>query len=208
MYLHSYTICTALTISRGNESKLFWTHTMPQQAAAQPYLMHGLLGVAAFHLASLSLEPKERQVHQKAGLLHQSAGLVTFRTAMDHPSTQTCTALIAFARLLGIQTCVQALLVADTSWPGDGSASASSMARILEFLLLMRGGCELLLRMQDLLPIGSEFILPATIKQGLNNLRPHQAALNGIMPYLISELYNPLELSPAQLSSYVDLQDV
>ncbi len=207
MYLHRYVTSTGHTVTRGNESVQFWTHTLPQQASTQPYLMHGILGVAAFHQAFLSSLPKERRVHQQAGLLHQSAGLISFRVAMDHPSTQNCTALIAFARLLGIQSCAQALLVVDTSWIGDGSNGESNIAPVLEFLLLMRGGCELLLTMQDLLPIDSEFILSAAIRQGLDDLSPHQSVLSGATPYIIHEAYNLLDSRIPHLSNYGDLQE-
>lgn len=170
MYLHHYTTVTGLSLSRGGEPAMWWTHDLPLQCSAQPFVMHGMLGAAAFHQALLALDLGERRRHQSAGLLHQSIGLATFRSIVDHPTRETSTALTAFSRMLGVQSLVQALLEGDHASSQIDDLENSRTAKILEFLLLLRGGLEILLSMQNLLPAGSGFILSAEVLDGLEDL--------------------------------------
>jgi hypothetical protein len=188
LYLHHYTTCTGLSLTRGTESTIFWTHDIPLQALTQPFLMHGILGVAAFHQASQASDSKERGLHHAAGLRHQSAGLGIFRSVIDLPTRETSTALSAFARLLGVQFCVEALLEAKTLVSWVNSSAVSRVSKILDFQRLLRGGCDLLLSMQNLLPPGSGLILSAEALQGLADLETPSEVLLGSTPYLVNEV--------------------
>ena len=188
LYLHHYCTIAGLSLNRGGEPATLWTHDLPLQGSAQPFLMHGMLGVAAFHQALMASDPGERRRHQSAGLLHQSLGLATFRSIVDHPTLETSTALTAFSRLLGVQSLVQALLEAGDSPSQANDLQRSGASEILEFLLLLRGGVEILLSMQNLLPAGSGFILSAEVRHGLENFEFSPDALVTSAPYLANEL--------------------
>lgn len=185
LYLHQYTTCTSLSLARGTESTDFWTRHIVLEAPSQSFLMHGILGVAAFHQALLTTDAKECNRHHAAGLRHQSAGLATFRSVIARPTEETSTALTAFARLLGVQFCVEALLEAATDV--DGSARAG-VSKILDLQQMLKGGCDLLLNMQDLLPLDSELVLSAEASQGLDQLEMSTELLPGSTPYLINEV--------------------
>ncbi len=201
LYLHHYTTVTGLSLTRGAEPTNLWTHDLPLQALAQPFLMHAILGVGAFHQALLTSNAIERRRHQSAGLLHQTAGLATFRSMVGHPTQETSTAFTAFSRLLGVQSCVQALLESeDSASQAVTNLGTSRISKILEFFLLLRGGLQILLSMQDLLPAGSGLILSAEILEGLDDLESPPAALDDSAPYLANELCTRLVSSDVSSS--------
>ena len=197
LYFHQYITCTGLSLTRGTESTSFWIQDVPLQAAAQPILMHGILGTAAFHQALLASDSKERKIHHAAGLRHQSAGLGIFRTVIDRPTRETSTALSAFARLLGVQFCVEALLEEEARDSSVTSPAASRVSKILDFQLMMRGGCDLLLSMQSLLPPDSGLILSAEALQGLDDIEMPSELLLGSKPYLVNKVCGRLGTSTA-----------
>lgn len=188
MYFHQYMTSTGLSLTRGTEPTRFWTHDLPLQAATQPFLMHGILGVAAFHQALLASDGVERTRHHAAGLRHQSTGLATFRSIIDQPSRQTSTALTTFARLLGVQFCVEALLEAEDCKFEEMDSMDSRVSKILEILLMLKGGTELLLRMQNLLPVDSPLILSGEALQGLGLLEVLLDSPLNSTPYLVNEV--------------------
>ena len=188
LYLHHYTTSTGLSMTRGTESSHFWTHDVPLQASTQPILMHGILGVAAFHRAWLASDPEERKAHRMAGLRHQSAGLNTFRSMIDSPTKQTSTALSAFARFLGVQWCAEALLEAQSRSSQSCGSTDSRISKIQEFMLLSRGGLDLLLGMQGLLPSVSPLILSAGALPQLGDLETPPDVLIGSIPFLVNEV--------------------
>lgn len=193
MYLHHYTTSTSLSMTRGTEPHEFWIHDVPLEASTQPFLMHGILGVAAFHRAWITSDPFERQRHRVAGLRHQSAGLNIFRGIVDRPTQQTSTALAAFARLLGVQWCAEAVLEAQTRASHPGDPTDSRISKILEFMLLLRGGLDLLLNMQSLLPSVSPIIVSAEALQGLGELETRPGVFDGVTPYLVNHVFTRLE---------------
>ena len=199
LYMHHYTTVTGLSLTRGTEHVSFWTHDLPLQAANQPFLLHGILGVAAFHQAVLASDPDVRRQHQSAGLQHQSAGLATFRTMVDRPTPETSVALTTFARLLGVQNCAQALLEADGCSQTD-HVEGANISEVLECMQLLRGGLELLLSMQSLLPADSALLLSNQVLDGLHDLEfgPEMPSKRAI--YLANE-FNTHLISPGDFSS-------
>ena len=207
LYLHHYTISTGLSMTRGIESSNFWTHDVPLQASSQPILMHGILGVAAFHQAWLASDPEERKAHRMAGLRHQSAGLNIFRSMIDSPTTQTRTALPAFARFLGVQWCAEALLEAQGQSSHSCGSTDSRVSKIQEFMLLIRGGLDLLLGTQGLLPSVSPLIVSAAALPVLWDLETLPDVLIGTTPYLVNEVCKRLAiLTDSSASSTNHLQ--
>lgn len=218
MYLHHYTTSTALSMNRGTEPDQFWTHDIPLEATSQSFLMHGILSVAAFHRASLASDPEERKKHHVAGLRHQSAGLDTFRGIIDHPTLQNSTALTAFSRILGVQFCAEAVLDADTHSFHSEHHTDTTLSKVLNFMLLLKGGLDLLLNLQALLPSASPLVLPAEALQGLGELEMAPEKLDGVGPYLVNEVCMKVELlrnsipstlgTPYQANNLVELQQL
>lgn len=188
MYLHQYLTSTSYSLTRGTEPVSFWIHEIPLQASTQTFLMHGVLGAAAFHKAMLASSQTDCALHHDAGLRHQSAGLVTFRKLVASPSRQTSMALTAFARLLGVQFCEEALLEAKFNVSGNDEEATSSLAKILEFLSMLNGGCDLLLSLQPLLPPDSALLLSGDTLQGLDSLEIPPEALLDSTPSIVNDL--------------------
>ena len=166
--LHHYTTSTSHTISRGVESVFFWAQDIPIIAFGNKFLMYGILSIAAFHCSSMPCEPSKALSYQQKALQFQSAGLPGFRAAMADPTTENSTAIIAFAWLLGIQRCVGALNLNGVR--AAATSDSKSMSPIIEFLMLMRGGCDMVLKFQHLLPVNSDFrILGVVIEELLGS---------------------------------------
>ncbi|RVX66295.1 hypothetical protein B0A52_09726 [Exophiala mesophila] len=189
MYMHRYVTSTASSLTRGTEPVTFWAQEIPLQAKTHTFLMHGILGAAAFHSAMLASSHNESAFHHGAGLRHQSTGLATFRKLIDSPSRQTSTALTAFARLLGIQFCEEALLEAKVSVSRHDENNDSSLAKILEFLSMLNGGCDLLLGLQPLLPPDSALRLSGEDLHGLASLEIPPDALLDSTPYIVNDVF-------------------
>ncbi|KAJ9605891.1 hypothetical protein H2200_009740 [Cladophialophora chaetospira] len=201
LYLHHYITVTASSLVRGTESVNFWTDKIPLEAGRLPFLMHGILGAAAFHQAVLALNQNDCIRHQSAGLHHQTRGLATFRGIVDHPTRETSTALTTFARLLGVQICAQALLGARGHSSHARGVNDTEIFEVLECMQLLRGGLELLLGMQKLLPVNSELLLSDEVLEGLQDLEFAPEMLKGSAPYIANELFSRLTSSEALLHS-------
>ena len=204
MYLHHYTTCTGLSLTRGSESTNFWTHKVPLQASAQPFLMHGILGVAAFHQAWLASDQDEQKVHHLAGLRHQSAGLNIFRSIVDRPTAQTSTALSTFARLLGVQCCVEGLLEAQAQSSHPNGLADSRVVKILEFMLLLRGGLDLLLNMQGPNLSFTPLVPSAETLRGLGDLETPPEVFDGLTPWLANEVCARIAFGMGHMASSPD----
>ncbi|OQV08772.1 Fungal specific transcription factor domain-containing protein [Cladophialophora immunda] len=212
MYLHHYITRTSESLTRGNDSILFWADTIPLHALNQPFLMHGILGVAAFHQAVLTSDAQQRSTHQSNGLIHQSAGLVTFRKLIKHPTAETSTALTAFARLLGVQFCAQALLDAEDHPLVVGKSPKLNISQVMDFVLLLRGGCDLLVKMQGSFPEPSGFAIPSEVLQGLGPPQITSDADGAFLPYVVNQLHALLQTKISVLHGdpirIVDIDDI
>ncbi|KIW95463.1 uncharacterized protein Z519_04048 [Cladophialophora bantiana CBS 173.52] len=201
MYLHHYITRTSLSLTRGDDSLTFWADTLPLHASTQPFLMHGILGVAAFHQAAITSDAQQRKMHQSNGLLHQSAGLFTFRELVKQPTAETSTSLAAFARLLGVQFCAQALLDAEDQPAADEKPHKPKLSQILDFMLLLRGGCDLLVNMKGSFSEASGFAIPSEVLQGLGPLEIVSDADGSFLPYAINQLNALLRIKGSALKT-------
>lgn len=188
MYFHQYITCTGLSLQRGTEPASVWIYDIPQTAATHHFLMHGILGVAAFQQALDAADLKHRAEHRTAALKHQSAGLAIFRSLIDCPTAVTSTALAAFARLLGVQYCAEAVLEAIPRIPGTSNHADCEISRVTDFMNLLNGGTDILLSMQHLLPVDSGLRIPPEALQGLGQLEVPSEALQGHTLSLVNEV--------------------
>ena len=187
-YLHTYTISTGRTVTRGHDPPEFWTPPLPQLALEYDFLMHAILSTAAFHCAHNSLDdPITAHQHRKAALQLHSAALSGFRTAIAKPTRENGAALIAASRLIGIQSCIQMRLdmeanILDPATTSATAAADSPFFPVLEFVLLIRGGFAVILCFQHLLPAGSALVFPEQVKEGLRDMTDEQKHWTGPLP--------------------------
>ncbi|CAK1359312.1 hypothetical protein CB0940_05541 [Cercospora beticola] len=160
-YLLHYTEHTSRTLPRTeSESTKFWSSSIPQEALKHPFLMNGLLGLSAFHLARLTQDhdPAQAAYHHQAFVRYQAASLTDFRELTRRPDVSNAVALIAYSRILSIQRCTRD--VHDEykmNWP-------------TQFMYLVRGTVECLVSLQPYLPDGCDFKFTLEDYEGLARL--------------------------------------
>ncbi|KAL3455231.1 hypothetical protein BJX64DRAFT_297889 [Aspergillus heterothallicus] len=133
--MHHYTLHTSKTFARRPQMQETWQVVIPEIAYSYEFLMHGLLGLSALHLAYLK---PERYSHYLASAgLHMSHGLRSYRRVIQAPSSENCSALFCFSGLIMVYIYASPRESAD-------SAMGSGLDSILELLGLCRGTLVLL----------------------------------------------------------------
>ncbi len=94
--LHFYTTSTWSTIS----TLSIWQIDLPQMGFEHPCLMHGLLAVAALHLAHLSASRRPQLL--VASERHHQQALPQFRDALSNINKENCHACSAFSMNLNV----------------------------------------------------------------------------------------------------------
>ncbi|KAF2172418.1 hypothetical protein M409DRAFT_17651 [Zasmidium cellare ATCC 36951] len=205
-YFHHYTVNTSLTLRRSmTESETFWKVDIPRQAFRYPFLMYAILGLSAMHHAMQSIDELQTcQSHYEEAMQYQNAALVDFRSAMRMPDAENSTALIAFGRFFGVQRCVQHQL----EWLLSMSTSSdeNDMSKLLEFFFLLRGGHEMLLTLQHLLPRHSDLILSQEVVASLRELEDHETVSDAQLANIPNDMRERFASLPAKVAPLIAAQ--
>ncbi|KAJ5682242.1 hypothetical protein N7462_005407 [Penicillium macrosclerotiorum] len=89
---------TYKSLVMNDQTVQIWLDVVPRLAFNQDFLLRGMLACSALHLAHN--EPAKRQIYTIQGCSHQDSALPSFRSAIDHISSENCDAIVAFAYLL------------------------------------------------------------------------------------------------------------
>jgi hypothetical protein len=110
-----------------------WQEHIPKEATKHPFLMHGVLALAALHIACT----KPTQAVHYASLCdkHQASALASYRQILTHITDDVVDALFALATILSISSVARATLRA-SQMEGQQYISVES---ICELLFLTRG---------------------------------------------------------------------
>lgn len=95
--MHHYTRHTYLTVTDLEDTMPTWQDAMPKEAFTHPFLMHGLLSLAAFHIAVL--EPGKHKIYIERGMQHYTQALNLYREVLTNTNRENCNALFAFSSL-------------------------------------------------------------------------------------------------------------
>ncbi|KAL1591360.1 hypothetical protein SLS60_012059 [Paraconiothyrium brasiliense] len=95
--LHHWILSTSQTISESVILDSYWQTVFPQIAFLHPFVMHGILSIAALHLGYLQGANKERRMIDAAR--HHNVALQGFREHLARPSDDNSDALFACASL-------------------------------------------------------------------------------------------------------------
>ena len=95
--MHHYTRLTYLTITDLEYTIPTWQDAMPKEALSHPFLMHGILSLAAFHIAVL--QPQKRKAYIDRGMQHYTLALTLYREVLMNSNQNNCHALFAFSSL-------------------------------------------------------------------------------------------------------------
>lgn len=96
--MNHYTSLTSGTLP--GASLRVWQSEIPKEAISYPFLMHQILAVSAFHLASL--RPSQSQVHFTQALQHQQHAICGINAEVSNITSGNCHALFAASSLLFI----------------------------------------------------------------------------------------------------------
>ena len=100
--MHQYSTSTYLTLA-GQDPKVQepWQVQVPMEAYSHPYLMHGLLAIAALHRSSLAGADESRHYHTSA-LRHYNHALATSKIALSDVNPDNCTSLFVFSAVIAM----------------------------------------------------------------------------------------------------------
>ncbi|PBP18059.1 hypothetical protein BUE80_DR011065, partial [Diplocarpon rosae] len=142
-----YTAVTSLSMFAGEPQQKAWQRDIPMQAGTHALLMHGLLSVAALHLAFL--EPDQASVYRPRALYHHDVGIHLYNLEMRNITADNSHILFAFGVLLVIWMYASPVVVAQEN---------RQLHDIIDLMELVRGCRSLfMLHMQSIAakPIGS-----------------------------------------------------
>ena len=99
--MHLYTTTTCRTIiGRIPELTSIWQNSVPEQAKVHPFLMHGLLSLAALH--QINLRPETASIHLDRAVKHHNIALVKSKVPLRDLKEDNCAALFALSIVLTI----------------------------------------------------------------------------------------------------------
>lgn len=98
--LHHYEAVTSETIATDHETKRLWRDTVVFIATQYEFLMHGIMAIAALHLAHDELIPHKKRHYLFTASKHQDEAMPAFREAVINVNESNCHAILAFTHLL------------------------------------------------------------------------------------------------------------
>ncbi|KAK4964149.1 hypothetical protein LTR66_012454 [Elasticomyces elasticus] len=98
--MHHYSTSTCASMVIKGELQSIWKYDFPQIAFTSPFLMRGILGIAAIDLARLKPEMHDKLI--AVATRHLNVALKSFRETLPVPAADNCNALLAFSMLVVI----------------------------------------------------------------------------------------------------------
>lgn len=146
--MHHFTAVTWSSLPRAQELQDIWQLELPKLAVTHGFLMHQLLAIAAFHMASLDSQRRnERRIQASQ---HQGSAIQGLRSTLFAISDENCHAAFATSTLLSISAFAafsENVVVQDDI--------ATDIDNLAEVCLLMRGMHGILKQHEDAIARGS-----------------------------------------------------
>ena len=158
--MNHFTAVTALTLFPGDQQRLVWQTDIHYLARSNPVLMHGILSVAAIHLALLESESSNQ--YRLRALHHHDVGVQLFNQQLSNITSENSQVLFPFAVMLVVWAHSSPIIIKDDLQLHD----------ILNLLELVRGCKTIFMMHWDTIsgtPIGSlrDFIPRLKSDQGV-----------------------------------------
>lgn len=102
--MHHYSINTSNSLALREDLRYVWRVVVPQEGYDNPFVLHGILAVAAVHKAQLV--PSARQTYLNLGTYYQSVGLEAFRTVMQSVDKDSWKPFFFFASSVILYACL------------------------------------------------------------------------------------------------------
>jgi hypothetical protein len=136
--LHHFMTSTYTSLGETVEAQKAWLSPLIDLAFAQPFLMHGILAIAATHLASISPCSTDRQRYDVAAAQYHGLALPAFRTAITVIDERSCHAVMAFSHILMITT-----FALDNRNENLFLVRQKGEDELPDWLIVIRGGCTI-----------------------------------------------------------------
>lgn len=101
--MHHYCVCTSESLALREDRRYVWRVVFPQEGYRHPFVMHGLLSMAALHKAYLF--PSRRQEYLSLGASHHALGLERFRALLSNIGDDNWRAMVCYASIVVIHVC-------------------------------------------------------------------------------------------------------
>ena len=152
-YFHHYCNSPFLVPQRSMaESPHFWNTELFELAFEYEFLMHGILGAAAAHLARQAQSPEACDKHYVAAVQYQAAGMPLFQKTKLQPNSRNGIALLVYTRFIGLQRIVLQHLEQDRIRSSVLCQRMPALETVLETFILFRGSEMVLRDLQCWLP--------------------------------------------------------
>lgn len=102
--MHHYSIHTSNTLALREDLRYIWRVIVPQEGYDRPFVLHGILAVAAVHKAELV--PSSRRTYLNLGTYYQSVGLEAFRNVMQNVGKDSWKPFFFFASSVILYACL------------------------------------------------------------------------------------------------------
>ncbi|KAG6355124.1 hypothetical protein INS49_004205 [Diaporthe citri] len=101
--MHHYCVSTSETLALREDRRYVWRVVFPQEGYRHPFVMHGLLSLAALHRAYLF--PSRRLEFLNLGASHHALGLERLRALLSDIGDDNWRAMVCYASIVVIHVC-------------------------------------------------------------------------------------------------------
>lgn len=101
--MHHYCVCTSESLALREDRRYVWRVVFPQEGYRHPFVMHGLLSLAALHKAYLF--PSRKQEYLSLGASHHALGLERFRALLSDIGDDNWRGMVCYASIVVIHVC-------------------------------------------------------------------------------------------------------
>jgi len=139
--LHHYTADTYSTLDTAVAQRPLWQKTVVELGFRHPFLLHGILAIAALHLAVTTIDPGVGRQHLvRSSSAHINVALGQFRKLLDdtyenNVNRDNCTALFVFSCIVVVYN----FAVAQTEEQPTPDDDPDPLAALLNCIRLVRG---------------------------------------------------------------------
>src|ERR1700761_1375184 len=109
--MHYYSTSTCITLSNRRSVQHLFQTIVPEKAVSYLFVMHGLLTLAALHLAHE--RPLERRKYAMLSTYHQGAALQHFRAVLPAITRENCSGIFIMSVTLSV------ISLSALSWPEE-----------------------------------------------------------------------------------------
>lgn len=183
--MHQYTSRTFSTLSKNNQHEKIWKEYVPEEALAHPFLMHGILALAALHLlSSCATDNPKRRKYAELATMHQHLALSDFRPQLSNVTATNCTAVFAFS-------CVIAALAFSFSRYVGKSLQEDPLNELLQDFMLFRG-------VESVIDSYSEYLSRGKLAPLLKN----PAVTDALSPDIVDAIENLRKFNETHVARY------